>query len=168
VTPPSDLTATPRREFIRCAACALASVALAACGGGDGSATGPGTSTGGTGGTGGTGSSDPRFEINGSQIKVFLAKTPELDPVPSFLLINPASTVLLHTGPTDYAAFTSICTHEGCVVSTFDGEHMVCPCHGSTYDQSGNVVAGPATASLARFTTTFNPTTKEVVIQKAG
>jgi cytochrome b6-f complex iron-sulfur subunit len=46
-------------------------------------------------------------------------------------------------------------THEGCTVNGADGDIYVCPCHGSRYNHSGQVVRGPATASLRKYATTF-------------
>ena len=42
------------------------------------------------------------------------------------------------------AAFSAICTHQGCVVAAA-GNEFHCPCHGSIYDAAtGEVVTGPA------------------------
>ena len=50
------------------------------------------------------------------------------------------------------------CTHQGCVVPTFStaAGAIVCPCHGSRYSIDGTVIGGPATASLTRYTNTFD------------
>lgn len=50
----------------------------------------------------------------------------------------------------EYAAVSPICTHQGCTVD-IAGRHLVCPCHGSTYERDGTVVRGPAPESLRRF-----------------
>lgn len=49
-----------------------------------------------------------------------------------------------------FAALSPICTHQGCTVD-IAGSHLVCPCHGSTYERDGTVVRGPAPESLRRF-----------------
>lgn len=57
--------------------------------------------------------------------------------------------VLAH-GDGSFTALSPICTHLGCTVE-IEGERLVCPCHGSTYDRSGTVLQGPAALPLTRF-----------------
>ena len=45
------------------------------------------------------------------------------------------------------AAISTTCTHLGCIVSSSE-TGFACPCHGSRYDQDGNVTAGPAPRAL--------------------
>ncbi len=46
------------------------------------------------------------------------------------------------------AAFSAICTHQGCTVAPA-GKELHCPCHGSVFDAStGKVLHGPATKPL--------------------
>jgi nitrite reductase/ring-hydroxylating ferredoxin subunit len=45
-------------------------------------------------------------------------------------------------------AMSAVCTHLGCTVR-HDDQGLVCPCHGSRYDEEGRVVDGPAPAPLA-------------------
>lgn len=45
----------------------------------------------------------------------------------------------------EFKAFSSICTHQGCPVTTVDGGTINCPCHGSKFSiEDGSVTAGPA------------------------
>ncbi len=46
-----------------------------------------------------------------------------------------------------FVAFSASCTHACCTVA-FDGTGFACPCHGSTFDLSGNVTGGPAPQNL--------------------
>lgn len=57
----------------------------------------------------------------------------------------------------DYAAegvlaYSGLCTHTACGVSEWDADnrHLLCPCHGSTFDplQRGRRITGPAPRSL--------------------
>lgn len=54
------------------------------------------------------------------------------------------------------AAISTTCTHLGCSVSIAD-TGFSCPCHGSHYDQDGNVTGGPAPKPLPWFHVTLAP-----------
>ncbi len=54
------------------------------------------------------------------------------------------------------AVISTICTHLGCTVGISD-TGFACPCHGSRYDQDGNVVGGPAPKSLAWYQVAMAP-----------
>jgi len=51
-----------------------------------------------------------------------------------------------------YATLSPVCTHQGCTVGV-EGRHLVCPCHGSTYDRRGRVLRGPARRPLQGYPT---------------
>jgi len=59
------------------------------------------------------------------------------------------------TSASGFTAIDAVCTHEGCTITGADGTTYVCPCHGSRYNRNGQVLAGPAKASLRQFATTF-------------
>ena len=47
-----------------------------------------------------------------------------------------------------FYAIGDVCMHRGCSLSngSLNGENVICPCHGSTYDvRTGSVVRGPTT-----------------------
>lgn len=49
-----------------------------------------------------------------------------------------------------FEAFTAVCTHQGCTVSSVSGGTINCPCHGSKFSiANGSVVTGPAPSALA-------------------
>jgi Rieske Fe-S protein len=51
----------------------------------------------------------------------------------------------------EFAAFSAVCTHAGCVLDEVHEEEGSCPCHGSRFDVStGKVVQGPASKSLPK------------------
>jgi len=67
--------------------------------------------------------------------------------------------IIVSTGTSTYVAFSSICTHQGCVVSYYKAyNEFICPCHGGTYDINGNVVAGPPPSALTKYTVTLTGT----------
>lgn len=51
-----------------------------------------------------------------------------------------------------FLALSSVCTHLKCTVN-LEGQRLVCPCHGSTYDRDGQVLVGPAERPLDRYPT---------------
>jgi Rieske Fe-S protein len=63
--------------------------------------------------------------------------------------------LLARLTPETFSALNAVCTHEGCTVSRFASPVFVCPCHGSRYTTSGEVVQGPAPAALPRYPTEF-------------
>lgn len=64
-----------------------------------------------------------------------------------FTTSNGAPAYLLHPQADTFVAFDAACTHQGCPVA-FTGAGFRCPCHGSTFDQNGQVTAGPASTPL--------------------
>ena len=62
------------------------------------------------------------------------------------------------------AAISTTCTHLGCIVGIAD-TGFACPCHGSHYDQDGNVTGGPAPKALPWFQVTLAPN-GDIVIDK--
>ena len=54
------------------------------------------------------------------------------------------------------AAISTTCTHLGCIVGISD-TGFACPCHGSRYDQDGNVTGGPAPKALPWYKVTLAP-----------
>ena len=62
------------------------------------------------------------------------------------------------------AAISTTCTHLGCIVAVSE-TGFACPCHGSHYDQDGNVTGGPAPRALPWFRVTLAPN-GELVVDK--
>ena len=141
-----------RRRF--CAgACQAASGAtlatlVAACGGGSSSPTSPSSQASKLGVSAG------RF--TGSAVQVNIAGTALTDAGGAVLVESTAGVFLLaRMSASTFSAIEAVCTHEGCTITGADASIYVCPCHGSRYSRSGQVVAGPAKAALRQYATTF-------------
>ena len=55
--------------------------------------------------------------------------------------------ILVKTG-SSVKVFSSRCTHLGCVINKIDNNEIVCPCHGSRFNEEGFPVNGPAAKRL--------------------
>jgi cytochrome b6-f complex iron-sulfur subunit len=65
------------------------------------------------------------------------------------------SNVIVINMGSGFIALSSICTHEGCTVGyNSTSGNLECPCHGSVYSISGNVLVGPAPRALMKYTVT--------------
>ena len=146
-------TLVSRRQFCG-GACQVASGAaiatlLTACGSSSSSPSSPSSSTASL-----LGVSNGQF--TGTAVRVGVDGT-ALAQVGGALLVQSVAGVFLvaRTAASAFTAIDAVCTHEGCTVTGADGDVYVCPCHGSHYNRNGEVVNGPATASLRRYTATF-------------
>lgn len=145
-------TLVSRRQFCagacHAASCATLATLAAACGGGTSSPTSP------SGDTSKLGVLAGRF--TGSNVQVTTAGS-ALGEVGGAVLVESAAGLFLLARMTasTFQAIDAVCTHEGCTITGADGATYVCPCHGSRYNRSGQVLAGPARASLRQYATTF-------------
>ena len=123
-----------RRDFLGTCACALVGFALGGCA---------------------SLVTRPVTPIDG-RVELALRQYPELmEPGGSLRIIPDGQTdpvYVLVRADGGIIALSPICTHLGCTVE-IEGERLVCPCHGSTYDRDGKVLKGPAQRSLARYAT---------------
>ena len=141
---PDTYVPVTRRQF--CAgACQLASCAtfatlVTACGGDGSSPTSPS-------GPASMLSVVPSQFAN-SRVQVTVAGTPLANVGGAARVDSQAGLFLIsRTSDTTFTAIDGACTHEG--------SEYVCPCHGSRYNRTGQVQAGPARSSLRQFATTF-------------
>ena len=149
----SDTNAPVTRRQFCAGACQVASGAtlatlISACGGGSSP-----TSPGGMATT--LGVLSGRF--TGSVVQVTAAGSALTDVGGAVLVDSTAGLFLIaRTSATTFSAIDATCTHEGCTITDADGGTYVCPCHGSRYNRSGQVLGGPATSSLRQYATTFS------------
>ncbi len=141
-----------RREFCAhaCQAASLAAVAavLQACGGGGGNPSAPSGVQ-----------SLPVINAtsaNGSVTLTIDSASP-LAAVGSAALIQMPNEfiVVAHTAQDSFVALNGMCTHQACTITGFGSGTFVCPCHGSQFDTTGRVIAGPAPRALAQHQTQF-------------
>lgn len=97
--------------------------------------------------------SDSGVTVDGNEIIIDLTheETGVLAEEGGFLLIEEADTMAVNVDGDTIRAFTSICTHQQCTINEFDGDTFNCPCHGSQFNTSGEVVQGPAPGPLTEF-----------------
>ena len=63
-------------------------------------------------------------------------------------VIFPEAKLVVRRQDNRFAAISTVCTHLGCIVNPSE-TGFDCPCHGSTYDDRGQVTGGPAPRGLA-------------------
>ncbi len=99
-------------------------------------------------------------EISLGRVRVGLADFPSLATVHGSVHVNVAAAppglypvVVTRTGSETFAAVSSECAHNGCVVPPFSTELglIQCNCHGSQYTAQGVVVRGPAQRNLTAY-----------------
>jgi Rieske Fe-S protein len=125
--------------------------AVSACGSGGSSSSSAGTNAGAPPATGAgsapSSASGGGASTGGAQGSA-LATTSEI-PVGSGKIFTSEKVVVTQPNSGDFKAFSAICTHMGCIVSTISNGTIDCPCHGSQYSIStGAVVGGPAPSPL--------------------
>ncbi|MEW1959846.1 Rieske (2Fe-2S) protein [Kineococcus sp. NPDC059986] len=122
---------------------------LAACGGSDTVTPAAGTSSSTTSSSSST-SSAPAGGASSAAGGAALTKLSDV-PVGSGVVVEDAkgsAVVVVQPEAGQVAAFSGLCTHQGCAVAVKDSE-LDCPCHGSKFELlTGKVLKGPATEPL--------------------
>ncbi|WP_236004717.1 Rieske (2Fe-2S) protein [Nonomuraea antri] len=117
-----------RRELLGATGVAACGLALTACGSGGAKA-------------------QPVKSIKGK----VLAKTADV-PVGGGKIVEEWKIVVTQPAEGVFKAFSSVCTHKGCAVSTPKDNVITCACHGSEFaTDSGQATKGPATAPLTPY-----------------
>ena len=66
-------------------------------------------------------------------------------------VIDSKGILLYRQSDTNVLAFSRNCTHNSCTIDSFQNGTSTCPCHGSQFDTSGNVLNGPAVNPLTQY-----------------
>ena len=66
-------------------------------------------------------------------------------------VIDSKGILLYRQSDTNVLAFSRNCTHNSCTINSFQNGTSTCPCHGSQFNTSGNVVIGPAIIPLTQY-----------------
>jgi nitrite reductase/ring-hydroxylating ferredoxin subunit len=61
--------------------------------------------------------------------------------------------------------FSSSCTHLGCTIQKVENGVMVCPCHGSVFNNSGEALKGPAIKPLEKLDFTIDEKNQQLTIE---
>jgi Rieske Fe-S protein len=92
--------------------------------------------------------------VANGRVELPLNQYPELTEIGNAFQILPSGEehplIVLVQNNVSHTVLSSQCTHRGCTVEA-QGERIVCPCHGSTYDRAGAVLRGPAQRALRRY-----------------
>ena len=139
------------RRAVLAGACAACAASLAGCAryGTSNGLAGPPATPGGAASPAAGASSAGAASSAGTSAPAVLASTADI-PVGGGKVLTDKKIVITQPQAGSFHAFTAICTHQGCIVSTVSGGTINCPCHGSKYSSlNGSVVNGPATLPLA-------------------
>jgi len=74
--------------------------------------------------------------------------------------------IIVRKSKTAVLALDARCTHQGCTVMN-NGSGYLCPCHASTYTQSGKVTGGLAPTNLRTLKARIHGTSMQVLINPA-
>ncbi|MDW7996827.1 MAG: Rieske 2Fe-2S domain-containing protein [Bacteroidota bacterium] len=112
------------------------------------------------------------------RLRIRLSQYPELQnvngsvkvPIPDATGAVPERLIITRTAPDTFAAVDDICTHAACLVNVYQSSlrGLPCPCHGSLFRPTGEVIRGPATRPLRSFQTFYEAGSDFVEVEIPG
>jgi cytochrome b6-f complex iron-sulfur subunit len=70
--------------------------------------------------------------------------------------IGADTVMVIRASETSVIALSAVCTHAGCTMDYDSGAHeLTCPCHGSVFSQTGQVITGPARKAVKVYAATL-------------
>ncbi|HZY10472.1 MAG TPA: Rieske (2Fe-2S) protein [Bacteroidota bacterium] len=115
-----------------------------------------------------TGLTTYHYRSNDGEILLPLSQHPELNIKEGGVQIDvedsSVSIVVVRLPENNFIALSPICSHLGCTVRK-EGSFFRCPCHGSTYSLTGNVVRGPAEQALKMYRTEYKNNSVLIYLQ---
>lgn len=73
--------------------------------------------------------------------------------------------VILSKSQTGLMIYSSKCTHLGCKINIIENGELICPCHGSKYNDKGEPIKGPSIKNLASLDFEIDSSNNELIIQ---
>jgi Rieske Fe-S protein len=71
-------------------------------------------------------------------------------PVGGGVILDESKIVVVQPSEGVIAAYTAVCPHQGCLVSSVADNEIICACHDSRFSSTdGSVISGPAQQGLA-------------------
>lgn len=104
------------------------------------------------------------------EIPLVLQDTPELQTIPGSYHLDiddlEKSILVVRTADTTFLAIDLKCTHKGCDLAydNKNGEKFQCPCHGSAFTTTGQVINGPASKPTVVYKTAFKDNTVTIFV----
>jgi Rieske Fe-S protein len=149
---PSTPGATTRRRVLATSGIVAAAAAVtAACG----SSSSSGSSTP-AASTPAAGASTPAAASSSPAAASGVAAKADV-PVGGGVILQDKKIVITQPTEGTFKAFSAVCTHQGCVVSSVADGKIDCACHGSVFSAAdGSVQQGPASAPLAAVNVTVS------------
>ncbi len=114
---------------------------------------------------------DDAATVRGNVVEIDVTRVPqwrEMSADASAVVFLAAQVIVVRQRPESFTAFSAVCPHAGCGVSTVRASELLCPCHGSTFSFRGERLAGPAPTGLSALPVTYDAASRRLTIQRPG